>query len=107
MNIALKLVGKIAQHKLIQVEGKRPFLDLHIDVVVKTPSGKEYTHWLRCKVWNELAEKTAPLLTTGCLVAVSGRPEVHPYSRKDGSPAAELIVHADEIEVLAEADAAA
>ena len=106
MKLELKTIGRIAQHKLIQLEGKRPFLDLHIDVVVKTALGKEYTHWLRCKVWHELAEKTAPLLSTGCMVAVSGRPEVHPYSKKDGSPAAELIVHADQIEVLADADAA-
>ncbi len=106
MKLALKLIGRIAQFKLVEIEGKRPFLDLHIDVVVKTPSGKEFTHWLRCKVWFDLAEKIAPLLTTGCLVAVSGRPEVHAYSRRDGTPAAELIVHADEIDVLDEAEAA-
>jgi hypothetical protein len=56
--------------------------------------------WVRCKVWHPLAEKTEPLLSKGCMVAVSGRPQVHPYSRRDGSPGAELIVHAEEIQVL-------
>lgn len=103
MKININLVGKITQHKLVAIEGKRPFLDIHIDVVLPTPNGKEFTHWVRCKVWQELAEKTAPLLAKGCLVAVSGRPELNTYSRRDGSPGAELIVHADEIEVLSDA----
>ena len=106
MQLKLKLIGRITQYKLVEIKGKRPFLDLHIEVVIKTALGNEYIHWLRCKVWYELALETAPLLSTGCKVAVTGRPEVHPYSRRDGTPAAELIVHADEIEVLAEADAA-
>ncbi len=106
MKIETNLVGRIAQHNLIQIEGKRPFLDLRIDVVLKTAMGKEFTHWIRVKVWHDLAEKTAPLLSNGCMVAVSGRPEVNPYSRKDGTPAAELVVHADQIEVLSEAEAA-
>lgn len=106
MKIELQLIGKITQFKLVQLEGKRPFLDIQIDVVVQTAFGKEYTHWVRCKVWNELAQKIAPLLSNGCMVAVTGRPESHGYKKKDGSPAAELIVHADKIEVLAEADAA-
>jgi len=100
MELTLKLVGCIAQYKLVEIEGKRPFLDIHIDVVLPTAVGKEFTHWVRCKVWQELAEKTAPLLNKGCMVAVSGRPEAHPYSRRDGSPAAELIVHAEEIEIV-------
>lgn len=100
MKLKIALVGSVAQHKLIQIEGKNPFLDLHIDVFLKTPGGKEYTQWVRCKVWHPLAEKTELLLSKGCMVAVSGRPEVHPYSRRDGSPGAELIVHADEIQIL-------
>jgi single-stranded DNA-binding protein len=100
MKLKLEIVGRITQHKLVEIEGKRPFLDIDIDVVLKTPSGKEYTHWVSCKVWHPLAEKTAQLLSNGSMVAVSGRPEVHPYSRRDGSPAAELIVHAEEIQVL-------
>jgi single-stranded DNA-binding protein len=106
MKLETNLIGRIAQFKLIQLEGKRPFLDIQIEVVVKTAFGKEYTYWLRCKVWNELVQKIAPLLSNGCMVAVTGRPEVHPYSKKDGSPAAELIVHADKIDVLDEAETA-
>lgn len=100
MKLNMNLVGKVAQQKLVQVEGKNPFLDLHLDVVLKTASGKEYTHYVRCKVWHPLAANTEPLLSKGCMVSVSGRPEVHPYSRRDGSPGAELIVHADEIDVV-------
>ncbi|MEI7910349.1 MAG: single-stranded DNA-binding protein [Verrucomicrobiota bacterium] len=100
MKLEINLVGKIAQHKLVEIEGKRPFLDIHIDVVLPTAGGKEFTHWIRVKVWQEMAEKIAPLLSKGCMVAVSGRPEAHPYSRRDGNPAAELIVHADKIQVM-------
>lgn len=102
MKLKTELVGRIAQHKLIQVAGKKPFVDLHIDVDLTTPTGKHYTQWVRCKVWHPLAEATAPLLSKGCMVTVNGRPEVHPYSRRDGSPGAELIVHAEEIDVLPE-----
>lgn len=96
----MEVVGKIAQHKLVEIEAKRPFLDIQIDVVLKTPSGKEYTQWVRCKVWHPLAEKIAPQLFTGCMIAVVGRPETKAYSKRDGNLGAELIVHADEIRVL-------
>jgi single-stranded DNA-binding protein len=100
MKLNLNLVGIISQFKLVQIEGKKPFLDIHIDVVRKTASGKDNTQWVRAKVWQDLALKTAPLLCKGSMVAISGRPEVNAYSRRDGSPGAELVVHADEIEIL-------
>lgn len=100
MKLELKLIGRISQYKLVQVAGKPPFLDLHIDVVLPTASGKEFTHWIRVKVWKELAEKYAPMICKGMTVAVCGRPEAHPFSRRDDSPGAELIVHADEISIL-------
>jgi len=100
MKLNLTLLGRVTQYKLVQVEGKPPFLDIKIDVVVTTTSGKEFTHWLTCKVWHELAVKTEPLLTKGCMVSVSGNPEIKPYSRRDGSPGAELIVHAEKIAVV-------
>ncbi len=104
MKLETKMVGKVAQHKLIQIEGKRPFLDVKIDVVLATASGKEFTHWVTCKVWQDLAMETEPLLSKGCIVEVSGRPEVKPYLRRDGSPGAELVVHAEEIRVIEEVD---
>lgn len=100
MKLVIKLVGKVAQHKLVKVEGKPPFLDVKIDVVLSTASGKEVTFWVTAKVWKGLAMETEPLLSKGCMVEVSGRPEVKPYLRRDGSPGAELVVHADEIRVL-------
>ena len=100
MKLNLNLVGIISQFKLVQIEGKKLFLDVNIDIVQTSASGKEYTTWLSCKVWHPLAEKIEPLLKKGCMVSVSGRPEVHPYSRRDGSPGAELVVHAEEIQVL-------
>ena len=100
MKISLNLVGRVAQFKVVKVEGKAPFLDVKVDVVLSTASGKEYTHWVTCKVWQGLAVETEPLLSKGCMVEVTGRPEVRPYNRRDGSPGAELIVHADTIRVL-------
>ncbi len=100
MKLETKLVGRVAQYKLVKVEGKNPFLDIKIDVVIPTASGKEYTHWVTCKVWHPLASEIEPLLTKGCMVEVTGRPEVKPYSRRDGSPGAELVVHADTIRVV-------
>lgn len=50
--------------------------------------------------WHGLALETEPLLHKGCMVEISGRPEVKPYLRRDGSAGAELIVHAEEIRVL-------
>ena len=104
MKLELKLIGCISQYKLIQVEGKPPFLDIQIDVALPTASGKEFVHWIRVKVWKELAEKYAPMLSKGMKVAVCGRPEAHPFSRRDGSPGAELIVHAYEISILPDAE---
>lgn len=99
MKLNMKLIGIVTQYKLIEVEGKPPFLDIKIDVVLPTASGKEFTQWVSCKVWKELATKTEPLLTKGCMVEVSGRPEVKAYARRDGSPGAELILHADQLVV--------
>ncbi len=96
----MEVVGKIAQHKLITIPGKAPFLDVKIDVVIPTASGKEVTHWVTCKVWKEKALEIEPLLSKGCIVEVSGRSEVKSFLRRDGSAGAELIVHADEIRVL-------
>lgn len=100
MKLQMNLVGQVAQYKLITIPGKAPFLDVKIDVVIPTASGKEVTHWVTCKVWKGLAVEIEPQLTKGCMVEVSGRPEVKPYSKRDGSAGAELIVHADEIRVL-------
>jgi single-stranded DNA-binding protein len=100
MKLKTTIVGELAQHKLVQVEGKKPFLDLHVDVVLKSAAGKEYTQWVRVKVWHPLVEKIEPLLSKGCTVEVTGRPEVKPFSRRDGSAGAELIVHADTIRVV-------
>lgn len=100
MRLNTTLVGKVAQHKLINVPGKAPFLDVKIDVVIPTASGKEYTHWVTCKVWQGLAVETERQLSKGCMVEVSGRPEVKPFNRRDGSAGAELIVHAQEIRVV-------
>jgi single-stranded DNA-binding protein len=100
MKLETKLIGKVAQHKLVKVEGKPPFLDLKIDVVLSTTSGKEITHWVTCKVWKGLAVEIESQLTKGCLVEVSGRPEIKPFLRRDGSAGAELIVHADTFRVL-------
>ncbi len=100
MKLKTTLVGQVAQHKLITVPGKPPFLDIKIDVVIPTASGKEFTQWVTCKVWQDLAVETEPLLSKGCMVEVSGRPEVKPFNRRDGSAGAELIVHAEEIEIV-------
>lgn len=100
MKLETKLVGKVAQHKLITVPGKAPFLDVKIDVVIPIASGKEYTHWVTCKVWKALAVETEPQLSKGCMVEVVGRPEVKGFNRRDGSAGAELIVHAEEFHVL-------
>lgn len=48
MKLKMEIVGKITQLKLVEIPGKSPFLDIDIDVVLKTPSGKEYTHWVTC-----------------------------------------------------------
>ncbi len=100
MKLEINLVGQVAQYKLITVPGKAPFLDVKIDVIIACASGKEVTFWVTCKVWKGLAVEIEPLLSKGRLVEVSGRPEVKPYSKRDGSPGAELIVHADTFRVL-------
>ena len=58
------------------------------------------TSFVDVKAWAALAERTAPHLTKGAEVAVSGRLEQERWTSPDGAPRSKLVVVADRIDVI-------
>lgn len=98
--------GNVGSTRLFQNEGKPDILN--IDVACNSKSGeKEFVDWYKVKVWGPLAGKLAPLIQKGDKLLVSGRPEAKGYLRKDGTVGADLVLHADDVQLLTARNAAA
>lgn len=102
------ILGNVGSTRLFQEEENKDKQDLlSIDVACNSKSGeKEYVSWYKVKVWGALAAKLAPLIQKGDKLLVSGRPEAKGYLRKDGTAGADLVLHADDVQLLTTRQAA-
>ena len=93
------IVGHVGSAKLVSTPGKSDVLNLNIAANRKV-GDKEYTDWVSAKIWGERAAKVAPHIAKGMRLLLKGRPEARGYTKSDGTPAAELILHVSELEFL-------
>jgi single-stranded DNA-binding protein len=94
------ILGNVGSTRLFQEEENKQDL-LNIDVACNSKScGKEHVTWYKVKVWGALAAKLAPLIQKGDKLLISGRPEAKGYLRKDGTVGADLVLHADDVQLL-------
>jgi len=106
MKTNMTIMGHVGSVQLYQNEGKAEVLS--IDLASNRKVGdKEYVDWIKVKVWGALATKLAPLIQKGDKLLVSGRPEAKGYLRKDGTAGADLVLHADDVQLLTARKAAA
>lgn len=56
---------------------------------------KTYVNWITLKFWGERAEKLKDLVKKGRKVYAEGRPEAEVYTKRNGTPAANLIIHVE------------
>jgi single-stranded DNA-binding protein len=100
------ILGHVGFIRLFQHENKPDLLA--IDVACNSKAGdKEYVDWYKVKVWGALATKLASLIQKGDKLLVNGRPEAKGYLRKDGTAGADLLLHADDVQLLTARSAAA
>jgi len=94
------IVGHVGSVRLVQsAENKHDVLN--IDVATNRMVGdKVYTDWYKVKVWGPLAAKLASQIQKGDKLLVTGRPEAKGYLRKDGTAGADLVLHADDVQLL-------
>jgi single-stranded DNA-binding protein len=92
------VIGNIGSVRFVNA-GKMPVLNLSI-AASRRVGEKEYTDWTAVKVWGERAEKLKEHVSKGMKLLVRGRPEAKGFKRDDGTVAAELVLHANEIEFL-------
>jgi len=97
--IELVIIGNVGGTRLHQGE-KSTVLTVGMASNRKSPEGKVFTDWASAKIWGERALALEKHIHKGQRLLVRGRPEVSAYARADGQPAAELILHARDIEFL-------
>lgn len=97
--LEIKLTGNCGTVRLVKATGKSPVLNVSLATNRKV-GDREFTDWTSVKIWGERGEKLAPFISKGTKLLVSGRPEARAYSAGDGTPKAELVVHASEVEFL-------
>lgn len=100
------VIGNVGSVRLFPNENNNDVLN--VDLACNHKQGdKEYTDWIRVKVWGDRASKLAPHIHKGDKLYVRGRPEAKGYLRKDGTACADLVLHASEIEFFSARKAAA
>lgn len=97
--LEITLTGSVGSCKLVTTPGKSSVLNINIATNRKM-GDREFTDWSSAKVWGERAEKLAPHVAKGAKLLIKGRPEARGYTKADGTPGAELIVHVNELEFL-------
>ena len=101
------MVGNVGSAKFVNVGGgKMPVLNISLASSRKV-GDREFTDWVSCKIWGERAEKLTEHVRTGMKLLVRGRPESKGFTKNDGTPGAELIVHVDTLEFLSSKSKAA
>jgi single-stranded DNA-binding protein len=92
------IIGNVGSVKFVNARNTQV---LNISIAASRRVGdKEYTDWTSVKVWGERASKLREHITKGMKLLVRGRPEAKGFKRDDGTVAAEMILHANEIEFL-------
>lgn len=56
---------------------------------------KLYTNWATLQIWGERAEKLKDLVKKGRKVYAEGRPVAEAYAKKNGTPAATLVINVE------------
>lgn len=97
--LEIKVTGNVGTYRLVTAAGKSPVLNLSL-ATNRRVGEREFTDWTSIKIWGERASKLAPHIGKGTKLLVTGRPEARPYKANDGTPRAELVVHAAEVEFL-------
>lgn len=84
---------------------KGPVTAVNFTVAVNRRQGsKDITDFVRCTAWGRLGEATAPYLTKGKKVMVSGPASAHAYTAQDGTVRAQIeIPHIEQLELLSPA----
>lgn len=73
----------------------------NFDLAVDTGFGdNKKTHFVRISVWGKAGEACAKYLAKGRKVYVKGIPTANAYLNKDGQPAGQIQISADEVEFL-------
>lgn len=90
------VIGNVGSVRLFPNENSQDVLK--VDLACNRKQGdKEYTDWIRVKVWGDRGPKLAPHIRKGDKLYVRGRPEAKGFLRKDGTAAADLVLHAAEV----------
>jgi single-strand DNA-binding protein len=97
--LEVTITGSVGSCKLVVTAGKSSVLNVNI-ATNRRIGDREFTDWTSAKVWGERAEKLAPHVQKGARLLIKGRPEARGYTKSDGTPAAELVVHVNELEFL-------
>lgn len=99
--ITTTITGYAGFVRLVPANAKNKSAVLNINLATNRKVGdREFTDWVSVKVWGDRAAKLAPHISKGSHLLVVGRPEARAYKANDGTPKAELVVHANELEFL-------
>jgi len=97
--IELTILGNVGAARLHQNE-KTTVLSVSLASSRKAGEGKIYTDWVTAKIWGERGVTLERHITKGQKLLIRGRPEVSPYTKADGQLAAELLLHARDVEFV-------
>lgn len=97
--IELTIIGNVGATRL-HTGDKTSVLTVTIASNRKSTTGTQFTDWASVKVWGERAASLSEHIRKGQRLLARGRPEATAYTRGDGQPAAELVLHARDIEFI-------
>jgi single-stranded DNA-binding protein len=96
--IQTTILGNVGSAQLVDLGNNKKLLE--VSVACNNKAGdKEFVEWVRVKIWGEHGEKLEPYIQKGDKLLVMGRIEAKGFLRKDGTPAAELVLHAHDVEL--------
>ncbi|MCB1129549.1 MAG: single-stranded DNA-binding protein [Verrucomicrobiae bacterium] len=93
------MTGRVVSVELFKADGRPSVLNVCL-VHNRRVGEKEHAEWVSVKFWNAWGEHLLPHLHKGDRILVRGRPEAKGFARKDGSIAAEFVLHASMMEFL-------
>lgn len=85
MNIVV-LIGRLTKNPEVLTTSsghKRTFITLAVPRQYKNSNGEYETDFVRCVLWNSIAEHTCEYCSKGDLIGIKGRIEVSSYTKDD------------------------
>lgn len=97
--IRLEAIGTVGKDAIVNTVNDKKVINFSIAVNEKLGNGEQKTTWVECAKWGEKTA-VAEYIKKGGKVFVDGTPEIHTYTKQDGTTSTSLRLRVASIELL-------